>query len=235
MHNLGQAAISPSFIFSYILFRFECVKYKKVSDIILTMVFIGLSCNYYLPHYMGSVLLVFIILFLLGSRDYALTFFSLILRNKRIIIIALILGALAASPALFVYKELKEFISPSRGAFTQGIAVPIGESGAEERGPYSLKMYSVAADRFNDIQGAFYSGVLFLLMAPWAFHKRTRRFALAILVSMGFSVWMSMGINGGLFAFFIRHVPTFSVMRHSFQFSQFFSFFLIIFRWIRIV
>lgn len=231
--NLGQpTGLTTMYYFPFILFCLvSSYKRKSVYGTGLSFIFIGASLNHYIPLYLILCILVFSIFALVYNFKsyYSLTryFFN---KYYKILLLSLIISFMVGSPALYVYKEISNFVSPSRGG-QQGGIISQEETGLQPNVNAPLEGYKVLLEREinyrDNIHHGFYFGIVPLLLIPLALVKQNNKWVWIIFSCV--VVYLLLGIGNEFFGFrlLIKYVPGCNMMRHSFGFAHFSCFFLI--------
>jgi|GEM_PF-1647880 len=216
--------------FPYVLFGIISFFQKKnVYGIALALAFLGIAMNHYLPHYIfiaASVFTFFIVIF----RVKEIASLLVVLRTHyKVVLVSLFIAALAASPAVFMYGEIRDYVSPTRGG---EISVSPGDMGKQPQVNAPLEGYRILLDRFlaGDIgvHHAFYFGIIPLLLIPVALLAwRSDRFIPVFALSAAVFVLLGLGNDFWGYRLLVKHVPKFNMIRHSFAFACFAAFSLI--------
>jgi len=229
--NLVQpTGLATIVFFPYILFGIICFFRKKdVYGAALAVIFLGIAMNYYLPHYVflcTAVFVFFIVLFRVKEIPSVL----LVLKNRyKVVFAGLVIAALAASPALFLHTELPNYVSPTRGG---EISVSAEDMGEEPSVKAALRDYRILLEKavpFYSNHHAFYFGIIPLLLIPVALMgwKKDGLIPVFVLSAVVF-VFLGTGNDFWGYRLLTQHVPKFDMLRHSFGFAHFVSFFLIV-------
>ncbi len=231
--NLGQAAgLSVIYYFPFILL---CIilscKRKDIYGIALASLFLGIAINHYLPNYIflgTSVFIFFILVFNLKLLPWGL---RLLKSHYKIIFLALIFCLLLAAPALFLYVEMQDYVSPTRGSVLPGGAIAFSQAGAQPSVNAPLWGYRVLLEQSTkyllNIHHAFYFGIIPLLLIAAAFLRWRNKYIWTVLASAVVLLFLSTGNDFWGYRLLIKYVPGFNMLRHSFGLAQFVSFFLI--------
>ena len=156
------------------------------------------------------------------------------MKHYKLIILAVFIAVLAAGPLIFLNSEMKNFVSPSRGAFAPGAALSIEQDGTQPRVNASFSDYRLLIDRiFEDsqthsiIHHGFYFGIILLILIPIALLRSKDKLVWPFFITAIFTASVGAGKEFFVFPSLVKHVPGFNMMRHTFMFSQLVSFLLI--------
>lgn len=231
--NLGQpTGLNTICYFPYILFCFiSSYKRKNIYGIALATVFLGIALNHYLPHYIFLSVGIFLFFALALHIKSLPSGLRLLKRQYKILLLALVISLLVACPALYLYIEMQNYISPTRGALLSGGAIEFGQTGSQPcvNAPlsgYKVFLRGVINYRWN-IHHAFYFGVIPVLLLPVVIFRWKDKYALAVFGSAIAIIFLSTGNDFLGYRLLIKHVPGFNMVRHSFGLAQFASFLLI--------
>lgn len=231
--NLGQpAGLSVIYYFPHIL---TClilsIQWGNIYSMVLAAVFFGIALNHYLPHYLFLVLGTFLFFRTVFNLKLPAESFCFLKSHYKIILLALVIFLLAASPFLFLYAEMKNYVSPTRGALAVRGAINVENTGLQPSVNAPLAGYRVFLDQVisyrENIHHAFYFGIVPLLVMPFALLKRRNKYLWIILGSSVVVLFLSAGCDFWGYRLLIRCVPGFNMLRHSFALAHFVSFFLI--------
>jgi hypothetical protein len=231
--NLGQpTGLNIIYYFPYALFCLvSFYRTKNVYGVALAMIFLGISLNHYLPLYILLCTGIFIGFFVLLSLRDTRSLFGVVIRRYRVILLASLISLLAASPAFFLYVEMQDYVSPTRGELQPGGAIEGGETGRQPNVNAPLSGYRVLLEQRvpyrRNIHHAFYFGILPLLVIPHAFFRWRSRFMWAVMSSALLILLLGTGNDFWGYRMLIEHVPGFNMLRHSFGLAHFVGFLLI--------
>ncbi|MDD4909519.1 MAG: YfhO family protein [Candidatus Omnitrophica bacterium] len=231
--NLGQPmGLATMYYLPYILFCLALsVKRKDIYGFVLAVAFSGIALNHYLPHYVFLAAGICVFFFLAFNFRLLPAALRLLGSGYRFMLLALAVALLAASPAMFLAGEMRNYVSPSRGGALAGAALEPGRSGYQPGVKASLSDYRILLkqDLPSDanIHHAFYFGIVPLLLMPLAIFGRRNRRAWAILASAALLIFLGSGNDFWGYRLLIKYVPGFNMIRHSFGLAQFAAFFLI--------
>lgn len=222
--NLAEPAGLPTmYYFPYILFCIiSSLKTKTGYGLALAVIFLGAALNHYLPHYLLLVLCVFLSSMCIFLRK------PFILKSQyKIILCALVISLLAASPALFGYREMRNYVSPTRGGLLPAGAMKFGQTGQQRSFRATFLDYKILIVPIKYIHHAFYIGIVPLLFIPFAFIGWRDRFIPIFFMSTIATLFLGTGNNFWGYRFLVKYIPGFNFIRHSFGLAQFVGFFLI--------
>jgi len=230
--SMVQPAVMTTLeLFPYVLFGvISFFRKKNVYGVALALVFMGIAMNYYLPHYIFLATAIFVF-FTAVFRMKEVTSLLLVLKNHyKVVLVSLFIAALAASPALFLYGEMRDYVFPTRGG---EISVSPGNTGEQPQVNAPLAGYKILLDQFlaGDIgvHHAFYFGIIPLLLIPIVLLAwRSDRFISIFALSAAVFVLLGLGNDFWGYRLIGKHVPKFNMVRHSFEFACFAAFSLIV-------
>lgn len=231
--NLGQpTGLNIMYYFPYVLFCLvSFYKTKNVYGFALAVVFIGIASNHYLPLYILLCTGIFVGIFILLDLKNIRSVLDLLKRRYRVILFACLMSLIAGAPAFFLYSEMQDYVSPTRGELQPGGAIKGGETGSQPNVNAPLWGYRVLLEQSipyrRNIHHAFYFGILPLLAIPFAFLKWRNRFVWTVTASALLILMLGTGNDFWGYRMLIRHVPGFNMLRHSFGLAHFVSFLLI--------
>lgn len=231
--SLGQTAGFAMYYLPYILFSFILFyKRKNIYGFIFTVLFFSIALNHYLPHYIFlgfGTFIFFTVIFnlkLFSSRLY-------LLKSRCVVIILTsIISLLLSLPAFFSAKEIRNYVSPTRGGLLPGGAMKYGQMGYQTCVNAPLWGYRVLLEQSTsyreNIHHAFYFGIIPLLLIPVALLFGWRdKYVWVILASAVVVLFLGLGMNFWGWRLLIKYVPGFNLPRHSAILAPFVSFFLI--------
>jgi len=147
------------------------------------------------------------------------------------IVLAVILALMVLSPALFLYKSMRNYISPTRGqSLTQNDLVKnqkkVQLSVNAPLSAYKLFLNKETSYRMN-IHHGFYFGILTLLLIPLGIFYWRNKYFIALAISCIATIFLGLGNNFIGYNLLTKYIPTFNMMRHSYVFAQFATFLFI--------
>ena len=231
--NLGQpTGLNVMYYFPYVLFCFvSFYKRKNVYGMALAIMFLGISLNHYLPLYILLCAGIFVIVFVMLSLRDTRPLFGLLISRYRVILLASLISLLAASPAFFLYDEMQDYVSPTRGGSQPGGAIEGQATGSQPNVNAPLWGYRVLLEQSvpyrDNIHHAFYFGILPLLVIPHAFLGWRNRFMWTVTSSVLLILLLGTGNDFWGYRMLTKYVPGFNMLRHSFGLAHFVSFLLI--------
>lgn len=234
--NAAQAVgLSLLYFFTYILFGLViAIKKKSPLGLVFAIICLSLSCNIYVPLYTLLIFFFLVSVIFLFNPQYFKIVCKIVSRHYKLIIFAVFVAVLAAGPLIFLRSELKDFVSPTRGAFTEGGALAIDQEGAQPRVSASFPVYRLLIDRLVDdgygrkfIHHGFYFGILPLMLIAVALLRSKSRFVKPFFITAIFAAMVGAGKDFFVFPALVKYVPGFSMIRHTFPFAQLVPFLLI--------
>jgi hypothetical protein len=234
-------------LFPYVLFGiFLFLKRGNIIGLVLSVLFFGLAANRYIPLYLltsAGILVFFAFLAKYWPKlrkrfklRFALKTSS---QNRRLPKISLkenyamlagtcLLFLAAASPVLYVYGEIQNYVSPVRGSYAPGGELPAGEIGNQPEASAPASAYlDILQHRQGTSHHAFYFGLLPLLLIPIALFRSKDRYVWAFVITVPILFFLGLGRDFPAFNFLINYVPGFTMVRHTFPWAQHVSFLLI--------
>lgn len=216
----------PYLIFLSVLY----FRSRNPASIVLMFTTLGLAVNFYIPLYLALIILSLLVSFFLfygyctgESMLHAVERLAQPLKARPMVVVACIaLFLLQASPMMYSYKEMGDYVSPTRGFTSRGEIASVSDTGYQITTPAPLALYTVLFNRPPSIkpQGeyhAFYIGILPSIMlfasmfmsGNWIFI-----FAAAIVAVLG------SGAETPLWEFLLNNIPALKMMRHTFAFAK---------------
>ncbi|MDD5069982.1 MAG: hypothetical protein PHV17_04575 [Candidatus Omnitrophica bacterium] len=231
--NLGQPMAVVIFILPYILFLLvTAVKHKNPYGLALAIAYLGVSLNYHIPFFLGFVLVVLFIFTVLIKPKILVVLTAMIRKHYKLLAFAVIVAILAALPAIIFNFERGNYVCPTRGSISAGGAVTIDDVGRQFRVSASFPGYRILLNRMlfgvGDLwfHHAFYFGIIPILLIPFAITRRDDFLPWIFLLAAVFLAVLSTA-DKTLLSFLYRYIPGFTMIRHTFPFAQFVSFFLV--------
>ncbi|MDD5069988.1 MAG: YfhO family protein [Candidatus Omnitrophica bacterium] len=230
--NLGQpTGITILYYLPYILFAgLNLLEKKSVIDGMFVLLFLSISVNHYMPHYIVFITLLCAMVAIVFNRSSLLSLAHRIFKRYKLLILTVSLSILIVSPLLLVVKEMNSVVSPNRGKdfFSQSpdASLELKPVEASVKG-YSLLFNKPADNYFAMIHHGFYLGILPLLVLPLGllFHRNRYQYVFLVLVVM--MILFGTGNSFILWRLFRRFIFGFHFMRHSFGFAQAACFFIL--------
>lgn len=225
--NLGQpTGLNTIYYFPYILFCFALLfKRNNSYGLPFIIIFLGIAVNHYLPHYLFLSVAVFILFSFLLRFSLFFQIWHFFLVNRILILFAVIVSLLALSPALFLYKEMQNYVSPTRGGNNLAGAITLNQTGEQPSVNAFLSGYKVFLSRTISYRGnihhAFYFGIIPLFLFFLSFFQWRDKLFWPVFLSAVVILLLGTGNDFFGYRLLIRHVPTFNMLRHSFGLAQF--------------
>ncbi len=211
----------------FILFGFvSSVKHKNVFGAMFSFVFFGLASNLYIPHYLFLAAGIFVFSVLALHFKKLSPMQDLLKENYKMLLIAAVLFFIAAAPTLFLYSESKAYHAVE---IEKDFRAKPGEFLNADLSGYRNVLLGGRAENdrlWNHV--AFYIGIVPLLLLLVAASRRRDKYMWAALLSGIFVALLGKGFGFIGFTALVRYVPTFYLIRHSWLFSQFTCFYLIL-------
>ncbi len=234
--NLGQpTGLNIIWFFPYVIFcLIFAFKKRNVNGLFLAMFFLGLAINNYNPLYIVLSVGIFALFFALFHRvELFRNRHTLKLLRPRKILFGLAVFFMIISPILFLYSEFNDYVSPTRGGRMVNDGIRTGREGLQPNVNAPLWGYKVFLEQIisyrDNIHHAFYIGIIPLLLIPIAFFQWRNRYLWVVFFSIIAFFLLGLGNDFAGYRFLLKYVPGFNMIRHSFGFAHFTSFFLIIF------
>jgi len=145
----------------------------------------------------------------------------------KVILLAIFLSILAASPGLYTYSKFKSFVSLTRGGTVGGV-LKSKNTGTQRSVVAPLEKYSMLFNPPPQVaHHAFYFGIVPLLMVFFAITFSEKRAKWVFLSTAVMIAYLGVGRDSDIFLFVSEYVPGCDMIRHTFGFAQFATFFLI--------
>lgn len=231
--TFGQYMLSPLYLTPLaLLSAYLFVRDRTLRYLAWAAFFVAVSANHYLPQYLVLVLAAFFVsagmvrmASRIGRRSSGAPAVARRWAPARIGELALIvvLTGAALAPAVFVHREVRELVSPTRGG------VRIAESGIGHQPPFRMKISQFGsllrvpyvepglADPENLLyhHGPFYVGWLPVALAAFSLLLVRDRAYLPFLLTLGLLVIVALGQPVGLWASLRDRVPLLYI-RHTY-------------------
>lgn len=233
--NSGQPiGIFTLYYLSYILLSyFIFLRERDIKGLLFFILFLSMSMNRYIPHYLITTVMITVAFTILFNLKMLPIILRTIFNNYRRVLLTITISLFLLSPALFIFYQMKDYVSPVRGGNlfrTEAIQKDIAAPGIALN--VSLGDYRILWERKlpgdRAIHSAFYFGIVPLLLIPFILFYRERYKEIMVFVFVVlFLIFMGLGKKFVGYNLLVK-LPTFNVIRQSFCFSQHVSFSLII-------
>lgn len=251
--------VEPTILILYLLpliiisLYFFLVK-QNLNYLFSVIFFICLSANHYLPHYIVLFVAVFISMWMISifilkmikktNSKHLSKIISLKKIDKKYASLMLITSLLVLLPVAYVYMELKDYTSPTRGGklgaikdfkkienIQRGVFHPLNKyKYLLEIPELNVNLPHNHGENLTYHHSVYYIGsisLMFFFLAFMMLKKKTiNTFFLTTITTLLFFVYFSLE-NNLLWNFLNTHVDIF-FLRHSFQFANIITFFIII-------
>lgn len=251
--NIVQPVIMPVYLIPLIITSLYLFFSKQNINFLFSALFLTcISVNHYLPHYVVFFIIVFISIWIItafivktirkingyfyGNHRYIIP--SLKQLNKKFVSLMLIASLFVMLPFGYVYNELADYTSPTRGGKLGELENFKGVKNLQPGVFHPLSHYKylieipelASTEHINYHHSVYYIGTIALLFFFLAFLAIKRMvdiiFFMTLITTLGILVYFSLE-NNLLWNLLNRHVDLF-VLRHSFPFANMITFLIII-------